>query len=197
MNVQLQERFVNYVLEIFNVPSLYQVSMIAISAVLFVAALCVMLWPRRPMIIWHVPEGTKDFLVPRKGTPGAMAWDLVSPTDTEVPAAGESGVGKTVINTLVAATIPKGYALMLGSRSSMAGKRYITVEAGWVDNDYRGMMRVVLYNHSTSPYKIKAGERIAQAMLVPVIVVRENTYWEYPDANETQRGTGGFGSTGK
>jgi dUTP pyrophosphatase len=197
MNVQIQERFVNYMLEVFNVPSLYQVGMLTISAVLFIVAICVAFWPRRPIIMWHVPEGTKDFLIPRKGTPGAMAWDLVSPTDAEVPAAGDGGVGKTVINTLVAATIPKGYALMLGSRSSMAGKRYITVEAGWVDNDYRGLMRVVLYNHSTTAYKINAGERIAQAMLVPVINVREDTVWQYPNANETQRGTGGFGSTGK
>ena len=166
-------------------------------SLLCVAILAVIIWPRRPQVCWHVPEGTKDFLIPRKGTPGAMAWDLVSPTDAEVPAAGEGGVGKAVINTLVAVTLPKGYALMLGSRSSMAGKKYITVEAGWVDTDYRGLMRVVLYNHSTTAYKIKAGERIAQAMLVPVISVRENTYWNYPDTKETTRGAGGFGSTGK
>jgi dUTP pyrophosphatase len=177
--------------------ALDQVHVLLLASVFFIAVLFLIFWPRKPHVCWHVPEGTKDFLVPRKGTPGAMAWDLVSPTDVCLEPSSESCISKTLINTLVATTLPKGYALMLGSRSSMAGKHCITVEAGWVDNDYRGLIRVVLYNHSNKSYYIKAGERIAQAMLVPVVNVTEQTQWSYPDTQETKRGAGGFGSTGK
>lgn len=151
----------------------------------------------KPKVIWHVPEGTENFLVPKRATPGAMAFDLVSPTETVVGSAGHGGAGRALVNTLVAVTLPPGYAMILGSRSGLAAKHGLTVEAGWIDNDYRGMIRVVLYNHSASDYVIKAGERIAQAMLVRIPDVDSVIEWTYPDPSETQRGTGGFGSTGK
>lgn len=145
----------------------------------------------KPKLIWHVPNGRND-LVPKKATPGSMAYDLVTPT-TEVIKPRSS----ILINTLVAATIPDGYALIFGSRSGLAANNRITVEAGWIDSDYRGMLKVLLYNHGEEEYTFSNGSRIAQAMLVKVNKVKEMTTYKYPDVNATKRGAGGFGSTGK
>ena len=153
--------------------------------------------PALPRITWHVPEGTQDFLIPRRATPGAMAFDMIAPTNMTLKAFDEFGVGSLLINTLVAVTLPPGYALLLGPRSGLAAKHNITVEAGWIDNDYRGMIRVLLYNHASTSHKIEAGDRIAQAMLVKICNVDEHVEWTYPDPEETSRGSGGFGSTGK
>jgi len=149
-----------------------------------------------PAIIWHVPEG-RDDLLPILATDDSMAFDLVSPTSLVVPKyISEFGVGSALINTLVAVTLPTGYGLILGSRSSMANKG-ITVEAGWIDTDYRGLLRILLFNHSGAPYTIVAGDRVAQARLVKIHHLDVKASFTYPDPEETIRGTGGFGSTGK
>jgi dUTP pyrophosphatase len=146
---------------------------------------------RLPELTWHVPEGTEDFLIPTRATEGSLAYDLISPTSVTL-----NGAQAVIVNTLVAVTLPPGYGLILGSRSGLAVK-HITVEAGWIDSDYRGMIKVVLYNHGRQSYKVKAGERIAQARLVEICEAEENVEYEYPDPGETARGAGGFGSTGK
>ena len=152
------------------------------------------MWPfkRKPKpLVWHLPEGRED-LLPMKGTPGSMAYDLISPTAEIVPPRGSA-----LINTLVAVTIPDGYAIVFGSRSGLAAKNRITVEAGWIDSDYRGMLKVLLYNHGDEPFSITSGQRIAQAMLVKTNQLEEVVVFTYPDASATKRGAGGFGSTGK
>lgn len=149
-----------------------------------------MLW-LKPKITWHIPENSRG-LLPLKATPGSMAYDLASPFAETIPPHGS-----ILINTLVAVTLPKGYAMILGSRSGMAAKRRVTVEAGWIDNDYRGLIKVLLYNHNDTPVSILGLERIAQAMLVKVPRVKERLSFTYPDTNSTKRGAGGFGSTGK
>lgn len=152
---------------------------------------------RKPTVTWHVPEG-RDDLVPRRATKRSMAYDLVSPIDVTVPAFHpELGVGSALINTLVAVTIPDDYAMVFRSRSGLANKKGVTVEAGEIDTDYRGLLRVLLYNHSGQEYQIKAGDRIGQARFVKVYDLRERVSNEYPNPEETQRGAGGFGSTGK
>lgn len=158
-------------------------------------------WFRRrepkPQIVWHVPEG-RDDLVPRRATCGSMAYDLISPETITIPAHHpDLGVGSALINTLVVATIPEGYALVFRSRSGLASKKGVTVEAGEIDSDYRGLLKVLLFNHSGVPYTIEAGDRIAQARIVKIHELDECVSYEYPDPNETQRGAGGFGSTGK
>lgn len=144
----------------------------------------------KPKVLWHLPEGRTD-LRPYRATPGAMAYDLYSPTEGTIPPGG-----RLLINTLVAVTLPKGYAIILGSRSGLANKG-ITVQGGWIDNDYRGLIRVLLYNHGTEPHTVVAGSRIAQAMIVKTQAVKEAIAFTYPDTNSTKRGAGGFGSTGK
>ena len=150
-----------------------------------------------PRIIWHVPEG-RDDLVPRKATRRSMAYDLVSPIEVTIPKHDPAlGVGSALINTLVVASIPTDYALVFRSRSGLASKKAITVEAGEIDADYRGLLKVLLFNHSGADYTIQAGDRIAQARIIKVYDLEDEVSYEYPDPEETECGTGGFGSTGK
>ncbi len=149
-----------------------------------------------PQIIWHVPE-RRDDLIPRRATCGAMAYDLVSPMAVTIPKYDPRlGVGSALIHTLVATTIPPGYALVFRSRSGLANKG-ITVEAGEIDSDYRGLLKILLFNHSGVDYTIEAGNRVAQARIVKIHELIDSVSYEYPDPDETARGAGGFGSTGE
>jgi dUTP pyrophosphatase len=151
----------------------------------------------KPIITWHVPEG-RDDLVPKEATDGSMAKDLVSPIGLTVPAMDpELGVGSALVNTLVAATIPDDYAMVIRSRSGLAAKNGVTVEAGEIDTDYRGLIRVLLFNHSGKEYVISPGDRIGQIRFVKVYEVDSSVSYEYPNPDETNRGAGGIGSTGK
>lgn len=92
--------------------------------------------------------------------------------------------------------LPKGYEAQVRPRSGLAVKHGITVlnSPGTVDADYRGELRTILVNLGTEPFEIVPGERIAQM----VIARHEQVEWEEVDQlDETQRGTGGFGSTGQ
>lgn len=150
-----------------------------------------------PRITWHVPEG-RDDLVPQRATRHSMAYDLVSPVKVTIPKHNpDLGVGSALINTLVVASIPEGYALVFRSRSGLASKQAITVEAGEIDEDYRGLLRVLLFNHSGADYTIEQGDRIAQVRIIKVHDLEDDVSYEYPDPDETERGAGGFGSTGK
>lgn len=159
-----------------------------------------MFWLRnksRPKVIWHIPEG-RDDLIPRKATPNSMAYDLFTPETVTIPKFDPNlGVGSALINTLVAVTPPEGYAIVFRSRSGLACKQGLTVEAGEIDGDYRGLLKVLLYNHSGVDYTIEAGERIGQARFVKVYDIQDEVVEQYPDPDETSRGAGGFGSTGK
>lgn len=149
----------------------------------------------KPGLTWHVPEG-RDDLVPRRATDGSMAYDLVSPLTITVPKFDPKlGVGSALIDTLVAVTLPCDYGLVFRSRSGLASKQALTVEAGEIDSDYRGLLKVLLFNHSGVDYTIEAGKRIGQARIVRIHDLEVDVSYEYPDPDETARGVGGFGST--
>ena len=92
--------------------------------------------------------------------------------------------------------LPEGYEMQIRPRSGLAAKHGITVlnSPGTIDADYRGEIKVILVNLSNEPFTIEAGERIAQ-----MIVARyEQIEWQLTDElSSTERGAGGFGSTGK
>lgn len=91
--------------------------------------------------------------------------------------------------------LPEGYECQVRPRSGLAAKHGITVlnTPGTVDADYRGEVRVILVNLSNTPFTIEPGERIAQL----VIAKHEHVEWEEVEIlDETERGAGGFGSTG-
>lgn len=72
-------------------------------------------------------------------------------------------------------------------------KANIEAGAGWIDSDYRGIVKVELKNFSSKPYKVNQGDRIAQLVVLPLVEVELNVV---ADVRETSRGGGGFGSTG-
>ena len=98
--------------------------------------------------------------------------------------------------TGLAVAVPEGYVGLVWARSSMGGKRGLAPanKVGVIDADYRGEVRVVLYNHGPERQTIFDGDRVAQLLVVPVL----SPEMELGDRlDETQRGAGGFGSTGE
>lgn len=98
-----------------------------------------------------------------------------------------------LVDTGIAIKIPEGYGGFIFNRSSQ-GKKGISIphSVGVIDSDYRGNLKVLLKNISDDPHKIEVGDRIAQLVIMPVLLVEFKDIW-----NDTQRGTGGFGSTGQ
>jgi dUTP pyrophosphatase len=129
-----------------------------------------------------------DARLPVRAHPGDAGLDLHGLEDVELgPAQGK------VLRTGVAVAVPAGHVGMIADRSSMA-KRGLKVAGGIVDSGYRGEVGVVLWNVSSEPVRLKAGDRIAQLLVLP-IAVPEVRAAESLDG--TARGAGGFGSTGK
>ncbi len=105
--------------------------------------------------------------------------------------------GKTVfIKTGLSMEVTEGYAIFLYARSGLASKFGIAPanKVGVVDPDYRGDITVALYNHSSESYTIKKGEKIAQMVIAPYI---KASFDVVEKLDNTERGNGGFGSTGK
>ena len=100
------------------------------------------------------------------------------------------------VPTGIALEVPVGCAGLVYARSSLGAKRGLAPanKVGVVDSDYRGEIKVVLLNHSKEPQIIQPGERVAQFVITPVVTP---TYVESAELDDTSRGAGGFGSTGK
>ena len=104
--------------------------------------------------------------------------------------------GETVlIHTGIAMEIPAGYAGFIYARSGLATKRGLAPanKVGVIDSDYRGQVMVSLHNHTDQPQFVDVGERVAQIVFAPVYQAQ---FCEVETLQETERGTGGFGSTG-
>ena len=132
-------------------------------------------------------------ILPTYGSAGAAAADLYACLEAPVTIAP----GETVfIPTGLSMEIPMGCAGLIYARSGMATKRGLAPanKVGVVDSDYRGEIRVVLLNHGKEPQTVEHGERIAQFVITPVLTP---AYEETEELTDTNRGTGGFGSTGK
>lgn len=107
------------------------------------------------------------------------------------------GPGETAwIPTGLALEVPKGCAGLVYARSSLGVKRGLAPanKVGVIDSDYRGEIKVVLLNHGKETQTVTHGERIAQFIITPVLTP---AYQEVSELTDTDRGTGGFGSTGK
>ena len=101
-----------------------------------------------------------------------------------------------LIHTGIAMEIPTGFAGLIYARSGIASKRGLAPanKVGVVDSDYRGEIMVALHNHSSAVQKIDNGERIAQIVITPFVTA---DFIESQSLDDTERGEGGFGSTGK
>ena len=100
------------------------------------------------------------------------------------------------VPTGIALEVPKGCAGLIYARSSLGTKRGLAPanKVGVVDSDYRGEVKIVLFNHSKEPQTLEPHERVAQLIITPVLTP---AYEEVEALSDTSRGVGGFGSTGK
>ncbi len=131
--------------------------------------------------------------LPSYKTSGASGMDLMAYIDKSIELKpGES----CLVPTGLAVAFPKEYEIQIRPRSGLAAKNNISVlnTPGTIDSDYRGEIKVILFNHGNKNFKISNSDRIAQMILTPVIKMDLKETNELP---ESMRGEGGFGSTGK
>ncbi len=131
--------------------------------------------------------------LPAYATECAAGMDVrAAVEETWVLAPGE----RVLIPTGLIFEIPKGYEVQVRPRSGLAIKHGITMlnSPGTIDADYRGEVKVIAINHGSEPFEIHRGDRIAQLVVAPVVQLPIE---EVMEVEETQRGEGGFGSTGK
>ena len=130
--------------------------------------------------------------MPQYKTIGASGMDIAAFLDNEILIKPSE---KKIIPTGIKLKIPKGYEIQIRPRSGLAANNDITVlnTPGTIDSDYRGEIKVILFNHGKNIFKVENGLRIAQMVLCPVI---EANLSEVEIIDETERGEGGFGSTG-
>jgi len=130
--------------------------------------------------------------LPQYATPQSAGVDLRAdvPDGIVLPP-----LGRAMVPTGLYLEIPVGYEAQVRPRSGLAAKKGVTVlnSPGTIDADYRGEVRVILVNLSSEPFTVEPGERIAQM----VIARHEHVEWEEVEVlEESERGAGGFGSTG-
>lgn len=133
------------------------------------------------------------FDLPRYATPLSAGMDVRANIDEAVVL---RPLERAMIPTGLSIELPEGYEMQIRPRSGLAAKHGITVlnSPGTIDADYRGEIRVILVNLSNEEFRIEAGERIAQM----VVARHEQVEWELvEELAESERGEGGFGSTGK
>ena len=136
-------------------------------------------------------EGS-EVKMPFYATEGSAGFDLSAYLDQSITLMPSE---RALIPTGLALQIPEGYAGLVYARSGLAIKSGITLSncVGVIDSDYRGEVKVGLVNLSDKPFTIHDGDRVAQLVLTPVVQAEIETTDEI---SETQRGDGGFGSTG-
>lgn len=132
-------------------------------------------------------------VLPTYGSGEAAGADLYACLEEDIMIAPGQSV---FIPTGLAMEIPKGCAGLIYARSGLACKRGLAPanKVGVVDSDYRGEFMIVLHNHGTASQTVSHGERIAQLVITPVLTP---AYEEADELLDTDRGCGGFGSTGK
>lgn len=132
--------------------------------------------------------------LPAYQTPGSAGLDLPAAVPEDAPETIAPGEWK-LIPTGICIALPDGYEAQVRPRSGLAAKKGITClnAPGTVDADYRGELKVNLINHGKEPFVVQRGERIAQMVIAEVTQIA----WEPVDSlDDTERGAGGFGSTG-
>lgn len=143
--------------------------------------------------IQRVTNNFNDIPLPEYATSGSSGLDLRAATENEIVLEkGKFGL----IPTNLRVEIPVGYEIQVRPRSGLAAKNGIGVlnSPGTIDSDYRGEVKVILFNFSDEDFVIKRGDRIAQMILSKVYYADLE---ETQDLNGSQRGEGGFGHTGK
>ena len=145
-----------------------------------------------PVAVRRVRPGPDPLPLPRYMTPGAAGMDLLADVDEDVVLRpGE----RRLVPTGIAVALPPGLEAQVRPRSGLAVRAGLTVlnAPGTIDADYRGEVQVLLVNLGADAVHVRRGDRIAQLVVAPVVVV---AWRESPELPESARGAGGFGSTG-
>ena len=135
---------------------------------------------------------SKNIELPKYETNGSSGMDLSANIEKKI----KIEPGKTsIIPTGISVSIPKNFEIQIRSRSGLAAKNQISVlnSPGTIDADYRGEIKVILINLGNKTFVIERGARIAQMVLCPIV---KANFKEVDSLDVTDRGTGGFGSTG-
>ena len=140
-----------------------------------------------------IKKTSKEVITPKYKTDGSSGVDLSAFLDKEVVIKPNSS---ELIPTGLQVAIPEELEIQIRPRSGLAAKESIGVlnSPGTIDSDYRGELKIILFNHSNKDFIINNGDRIAQMVLVPILKMEFEEVDSLPD---TVRGQGGFGSTGK
>ncbi len=149
---------------------------------------------RRPVqvLVRRLPHA-KELPLPSYATPGASGADVGAALTEDVEL---RPFERRAIPTGLVLAVPPGYEVQVRPRSGLALRHGVTIAnaPGTVDSDYRGELMVILVNLGSESFVVRRGERIAQLVLAPVV---QGTFTESEDLPPTQRGAGGFGSTGR
>ena len=135
----------------------------------------------------------ENAILPKRGSADAAGADLSACiSETRIIAPQETAF----VPTGISVEIPRGFVGLVFARSSVASKRDLAPanKVGVIDSDYRGEILVTLHNHGVIPRTIEPGERIAQLVIVPYLAA---DFQEADMLSDTDRGSGGFGSTGR
>ena len=131
--------------------------------------------------------------LPSYKTVGSSGMDLMALTDKPITILPKKSY---LVPTGISVAIPKNYEIQIRPRSGLAAKNNISVlnTPGTIDSDYRGEIKIILFNHGSDEFLINNGDRIAQIVLMPVHKI---DFEEVDNLPDTVRGEGGFGSTGR
>ncbi len=131
--------------------------------------------------------------LPSYKTYGSSGMDLMAFIESSIKVAPNSSA---LISTGISLAIPNDCEIQIRPRSGLAAKSNISIlnTPGTIDSDYRGEIKVILFNHGPKEFIVNNNDRIAQMILMPILKVN---FEEVNDLPETVRGSGGFGSTGK
>ena len=140
-----------------------------------------------------IKKTNKEVITPKYKTDGSSGVDLSAFLEKKVVIKPNSS---ELIPTGLQVAIPEDLEIQIRPRSGLAAKESIGVlnSPGTIDSDYRGELKIILFNHSNKDFIINNGDRIAQMVLVPILKMEFEEVDSLPD---TVRGQGGFGSTGK
>ena len=144
--------------------------------------------------IARLPHG-RDLPLPAYETAQAAGMDLRAAVPEEAPMVLRPGA-RAAVPTGLAFALPEGFEAQVRPRSGLAAKHGVTClnTPGTIDCDYRGEVQVILVNLGQAAFEIRRGERIAQMLIAPV---HRAAWTEVAELDDTDRGAGGFGSTGR
>jgi dUTP pyrophosphatase len=142
-------------------------------------------------VSFNVFRQHKDAVIPKRSDVGAAGYDLVSVEDHVIQPHSQA-----IVDTGIVLDFPSECYARVAPRSGLAAKYSIDTLAGVIDSSYRGTVKVILYNHSDKEFVVTKGDRIAQLIYESIYTPSLVEVPSFADLTETDRGDGGFGSTG-